>query len=137
MKYAILTAKLLFWTYAAYLLVFLMTSYEPARPGFSPPFVLFVLDTINLFIHEAGHLFFKIFGMWMHIIAGSLFQVLLPLALLISPVTPGNPRERRHNVPTHKRVAACSLHRFVRIAFEARTRRPLAEIGRDTIGEVR
>lgn len=74
---------LLFWLYIGYLTVFLMTSYTPALPGYSPPFVLFVLDTINLFIHEAGHLFFRLFGMWMHIIAGSFFQVALPVALLI------------------------------------------------------
>ena len=83
MKHAILTVKLLLWAYAGYILLFLLTSYEPAHLGFKPPFVLFVMDTVNLFIHEAGHLFFKVFGMWMHILAGSLFQVLLPLALLV------------------------------------------------------
>ncbi|MGB2958658.1 MAG: hypothetical protein WBG01_08495 [Bacteroidota bacterium] len=83
MKYAILTVKLLFWAYTGYLFLFLLTSYEPAQPGFRPPFALFVMDSINLFIHEAGHLFFRVFGMWMHMIAGSLFQVLLPLALMI------------------------------------------------------
>ena len=83
MKHAILTVKLLFWAYLGYLFLFLLTSYEPAQSGFRPPFALFVMDTINLFIHEAGHLFFRVFGMWMHMIAGSLFQVLLPLALLI------------------------------------------------------
>ena len=83
MKYAVLTIKLLFWAFATYLFIFLVASYDPTVPGYSPPFALFVIDRINLFIHEAGHLFFRLFGMWMHIIAGSLFQVLLPLALLI------------------------------------------------------
>jgi hypothetical protein len=62
---------------------FLLTGYHPERPGYDPPFVIFVIDTINLFIHEAGHLFFKPFGMWLHIIAGSLFQVLVPCALVV------------------------------------------------------
>ena len=74
---------LLFWLYLGYLTVFLLTSYTPSVPGYSPPFALFVLDTVNLFIHEAGHLFFRIFGMWMHVIGGSVFQVLLPAALLV------------------------------------------------------
>ena len=82
MKHLVLAAKLIAWAYLTYLFVFLLTSYGPAEPAFRPPFGLFVMDTINLFIHEAGHLFFKFFGMWMHIIAGSLFQVLLPAALL-------------------------------------------------------
>lgn len=83
MKRLVLALKLVAWAYLTYLFVFLLTSYEPAQPAFRPPFGLFVLDTVNLFIHEAGHLFFKFFGMWLHIIAGSLFQVLLPAALLV------------------------------------------------------
>lgn len=64
-----------------YLLEFLLTGYHPEAPSFHPPFLIFVLDTVNLFIHEAGHFFFKIFGQWVHIVAGSFFQVFLPLAL--------------------------------------------------------
>jgi hypothetical protein len=66
-----------------YLFLFLLTDYHPELPSFRPPFPLFVLDTINLFVHEAGHFFFKLFGQWIHVVAGSLFQVLLPLALLV------------------------------------------------------
>jgi hypothetical protein len=83
MKYAALALKLLVLSYLAYLLFFLATGYEPALAGYRPPFVIFVIDTINLFIHEAGHFFLKPFGMLIHIIGGSLFQILLPLALLI------------------------------------------------------
>jgi len=82
MKHLALALKLLVLAYLTYLFVFLLTSYEPAQPAFRPPFGLFVVDTINLFIHEAGHLFFKIFGRWIEIIGGSVFQVLLPAALL-------------------------------------------------------
>jgi hypothetical protein len=83
MKYAILGVKLVIWSYLAYLLWFLAAEYEPAIPGFRPPFGIFVIDTINLFIHEAGHFFFKIFGQWVYVLGGSLFQVLVPLALAI------------------------------------------------------
>ncbi len=58
--------------------------YHPADPlGYDPPFVLWVIDTINLFIHEAGHLFFRMFGQTISILGGSLLQCLLPLALTI------------------------------------------------------
>lgn len=83
MRHALLVLKLVVWLYLAYVTIFLLTSYAPQTPGYAPPALLWILDIINLFIHEAGHLFFKIFGMWLHIIAGSLFQVALPLALAI------------------------------------------------------
>ncbi len=57
MKYAVLALKLLVLSYLAYLLFFLATDYEPALAGYNLPFAIFVIDTINLFIHEAGHFF--------------------------------------------------------------------------------
>jgi hypothetical protein len=84
MRTAILSAKLLLWGYLVYVLFFLATSYDPSDPaGFNPPALLFVIDWINLFIHEAGHFVFRIFGQWMHMIGGSVFQVIVPLALAI------------------------------------------------------
>ena len=83
MNYILRSIGILFWLYVGYLTFFLMTSYTPSLPGYSPPFVIFLLDTINLFIHEAGHLFFRMLGMWMHIMGGSFFQVALPAALLV------------------------------------------------------
>ena len=40
------------------------------------------MHTINLPFHEFGHIFFMPFGEFMMILGGSLFQVLLPLALM-------------------------------------------------------
>jgi hypothetical protein len=84
MRYITLTLKLTVIAYGAYLLWFLAFEYYPADPlGFQVPFVLWVIDTINLFIHEAGHLFFRLFGQTMYILGGSITQCLLPLALAI------------------------------------------------------
>jgi hypothetical protein len=41
------------------------------------------LHNANLAFHEFGHLFFRPFGEFMMILGGSLFQVLLPLALML------------------------------------------------------
>lgn len=41
------------------------------------------LDNINLIIHEAGHVVFLPFGMFLHILGGSLFQVLAPIVFVI------------------------------------------------------
>lgn len=71
-----LTGLYLTWHY--------ITQYYPADPlGYEPPLVVWVLDTISLFIHEAGHLLFSIFGQTTSILGGSLLQCLLPLALTI------------------------------------------------------
>jgi hypothetical protein len=84
MQTLLLTLKLLFYCYLGYLLFFLATGYHPEQPGYNPPFAIFVLDTINLFIHEAGHFFLKIFGRFIHILGGSFFQILLPGLLVFT-----------------------------------------------------
>jgi hypothetical protein len=84
MKYTILGIKLILIAYLCRLLFFLATAYNPANVPMNPPFGIFAIDTINLFIHEAGHFFFKIFGRWLYFLGGSLFQILLPLALTIT-----------------------------------------------------
>ena len=82
MKYTLLGFKVLVYIALGYLLFFLATAYDPASSAYHPPFILFVVDTVNLFIHEAGHFFFRIFGMWISILGGSVFQILVPLALV-------------------------------------------------------
>ena len=42
------------------------------------PFVLWVIDTIDLFIHEGGHFFFGFFGRMIYFMGGSLMQIVLP-----------------------------------------------------------
>ena len=83
MKYLILATKLLVFTYLGYLVYFFLTTDGPAAPGYHPPFFLWLLDTMNLFIHEAGHFFLKPLGMWVYIFGGSFVQCFLPLALVI------------------------------------------------------
>ncbi len=85
MKTALLVLKLLVLLYLGRLLWFLAFEYEPGSAAFRPPFLLFVVDTINLYIHEAGHFFLKPFGRFIEVLGGSAFQVLLPgLLALVS-----------------------------------------------------
>jgi len=83
MKYFYLTLKLLLFIYLCYLAYYLTFEYNPATSSARPPFFLWVIDIINLFIHEAGHFFFNIFGQWIYFLGGSLFQCLVPLALVV------------------------------------------------------
>ena len=78
MRNGMLAGKLLVQAYLAYLLYVLAVTYDPGDVSFRPPFVLFVVDWVDLFIHEAGHMFFRIFGQVIYFAGGSLMQVLLP-----------------------------------------------------------
>lgn len=49
---------------------FLWIAYDPMQGSF--------LDLVDLPIHETGHLIFRIFGEFMTIAGGSLFQVIMP-----------------------------------------------------------
>jgi len=49
---------------------FLWIAYDPMRGSF--------LDLVDLPIHETGHLIFRIFGEFMGIAGGSLFQIVVP-----------------------------------------------------------
>ena len=51
--------------------------YEPT-PAFHLPTILWFTHLIILYIHEAGHFFFRIFGETMYILGGSIMQVLVP-----------------------------------------------------------
>ncbi|MBP1647904.1 MAG: hypothetical protein H6Q30_1349 [Bacteroidetes bacterium] len=79
----VLVLKLLGLSYLAYVLYVLLFEYDPSSSSFSPPFILWIIDTINLFIHEAGHFFLKPFGQWIHVFGGSFVQVFLPLLLAL------------------------------------------------------
>jgi hypothetical protein len=81
LRTALLAGKGLVFLYLAYLTIWMATSYAPQTPGHQPPFLLWVIDIINLYIHEAGHFFFRPFGQFIHVLGGSLFQFLVPLTL--------------------------------------------------------
>jgi len=42
------------------------------------PYQWHLIDGVNLVIHEAGHLIFRLFGEFLMIAGGSLFQVIMP-----------------------------------------------------------
>ncbi|MEP6850391.1 MAG: hypothetical protein ABI999_16140 [Acidobacteriota bacterium] len=53
---------------------FLWIAYDPMQGSF--------LDNVDLPIHEFGHLLFRLFGEFMMVAGGSLFQVIMPLVFL-------------------------------------------------------
>lgn len=64
-------------------LLFLAFRYMPASPGYAPPLHVWLLDIVNLIIHEAGHFFFRPLGRTLYMLGGSLFQILFPLGIAV------------------------------------------------------
>jgi len=56
--------------------------YEPT-PTFHLPTMLWFIHLFILYIHEAGHFFFRIFGENLYILGGSIMQVLVPFVWFI------------------------------------------------------
>jgi len=56
--------------------------YEPT-PAFHLPTILWFIHLIILYIHEAGHFFFRMFGENLYILGGSIMQVLVPFVWFI------------------------------------------------------
>lgn len=63
--------------------LYMATDYQTASGRLHMPFVLWVLDTIDLFIHEAGHIVFALFGRMFHFLGGTLLQLIIPVATVI------------------------------------------------------
>ncbi len=42
------------------------------------------IDYVNLLIHESGHVLFSPFGEFLHILGGSLFQILFPCSFIVA-----------------------------------------------------
>ena len=62
----------------AYFTWFLATDYQTFQGRLHLPFVIWVIDTIDLFIHEGGHFFFGFMGQMIYFMGGSLMQIVLP-----------------------------------------------------------
>lgn len=65
-------------------LVLLVLSFKVLARGMDPSasgFLLGILDGANLVFHEAGHVFFFLFGEFLQFLGGSLTQVAIPASL--------------------------------------------------------
>ncbi len=75
--YCILIVCLCSFTYS------LATNYQKNETRSRSSFVIWVIDTIDLFIHETGHSIFGIFGRFIYFLGGSLFQIIIPSATVL------------------------------------------------------
>jgi hypothetical protein len=61
----------------------LASDYQENATRSRSSFIIWIIDTIDLFIHETGHLVFRIFGRFIEFLGGSLFQIMIPVAAII------------------------------------------------------
>ena len=74
---------LVFILLLCYLTFSLATDYQMNETRSRCSFIIWIIDTIDLFIHETGHFVFKLFGRFMEFLGGSLLQLIIPLAAVL------------------------------------------------------
>ncbi len=85
-----LITAILAYAFLVYIWILLpMYLYEPTR-SFHLPAVLWIIHLFTLYIHEAGHFFFRILGENLYILGGSIMQVLAPAAWLVVALRQGS-----------------------------------------------
>lgn len=92
MKRFLIAVNLLVLVVLAYYAYYLATDFQTPHGRRDMPFFLWVVDTINLFIHEGGHGVFKIFGQFIYFLGGSLMQVILPVTAIVVLLRTSGPR---------------------------------------------
>jgi hypothetical protein len=61
----------------------LATDYQKNESRNHVSFIIWVVDIVDLFIHETGHFIFGILGRFIGILGGSLFQIIIPVATFL------------------------------------------------------
>jgi hypothetical protein len=83
MRYAKLVLYFFFLAVIIHFTIYLATDYQTFPGRNHTPFAMWTIDTIDLFIHEAGHLVFRLFGQVLYFMGGSLFQVIIPIVTAV------------------------------------------------------
>ncbi len=92
MKRILIAVNVLVLIVLAYYAYYLATDFQTPHGRRDMPFFVWVLDTINLFIHEGGHGVFKVFGQFIYFLGGSLMQVILPVTAIVVLLRTSGPR---------------------------------------------
>ena len=92
MKRALIVFEMLLLCLLGYLSLYLATDYQTPHGRHDMPFVVWVIDTIDLFIHEGGHGIFRFFGQFLYFLGGSLIQFIIPITTIIVFLKTSGPR---------------------------------------------
>jgi hypothetical protein len=83
MNFVKLICYCLFLLLLCYFTYFLSTDYQKNETRNHVSFIIWIIDTVDLFIHETGHLIFGLFGRFIGFLGGSLFQIIIPVATVL------------------------------------------------------
>lgn len=88
MNFVKLICYCLFLLLLCYFTYFLSTDYQKNETRNHVSFIIWIIDTVDLFIHETGHLIFGLFGRFIGFLGGSLFQIIIPVitVLVFAPI---------------------------------------------------
>jgi len=86
-----LTISLFGYTILVYLFYLAVSNLYTPSKTFHLPVLLWLTHLFILYIHEAGHFFFRIFGQTMYVMGGSLFQVIVPIVWFFVAKREGSP----------------------------------------------
>jgi hypothetical protein len=92
MKRALIAFEIVILILLGYLSLYLATDYQTPHGRHDMPFLVWVIDTVDLFIHEGGHGIFRFFGQFMYVLGGSLIQFIIPIATIIVFLRTSGPR---------------------------------------------
>jgi hypothetical protein len=92
MKRALIAFEIVILILLGYLSFYLATDYQTPHGRHDMPFLVWIIDTIDLFIHEGGHGIFRILGQFMHFLGGSLIQFIIPITTIIVFLRTSGPR---------------------------------------------
>jgi hypothetical protein len=83
MKRALIVFEFIILLILGYYSLYLATDYQTAHGRHNMPIIIWIIDTIDLFIHEGGHGIFSFFGRFIYFLGGSLMQIILPVTAII------------------------------------------------------
>ncbi|MAT40094.1 MAG: hypothetical protein CL946_10875 [Ectothiorhodospiraceae bacterium] len=83
MNYILPSIKSLILLYLGSLVLYSAFVYPYEFQSANPPFLIFIMDAVNLIVHEAGHFFFKFLGRTLYLMGGTIMQILLPLGIAV------------------------------------------------------
>ena len=92
MKRVVIAVNVVVLVVLAYFAYYLATDFQTPHGRRDMPFFIWVIDTIDLFIHEGGHGIFKLFGQFIYFLGGSLMQVILPVTAIVVLLRTSGPR---------------------------------------------
>jgi hypothetical protein len=92
MKRTLIALDALILILLGYLSLYLATDYQTPHGRHDMPFLVWIIDTVDLFIHEGGHGIFRFFGQFLYFLGGSLIQFIIPIAAIIVFLRTSSPR---------------------------------------------